>query len=79
MNPYQFPVTCEVCGEEAMGTIQTSAAAWQGATIYHRDPRVCADNLAYRRESMARKEKELDEREMRLREKEQNNGSLQQE
>ena len=50
MNPYQFKVTCDVCGGEGVGTIRTSAAAWDArSTIAHTDPRVCRDELARRR------------------------------
>lgn len=47
MNPYTFPVTCDTCGGEGMGTIQAAGAAWvRGSFVTHSDPRVCRDVLA---------------------------------
>lgn len=41
-----IPVTCTVCGEPGVGTIETSGASWiKGNVIEHRDPKVCANNL----------------------------------
>lgn len=55
MNPYQFPVTCDVCGGEGVGTIQTAGAAWLAdSQIRHRDPRVCAENLRQQRKELER-------------------------
>jgi hypothetical protein len=45
-DAHEFPVTCDLCGEKALGTIETSAASWRKSTVIeHRDTRVCANNL----------------------------------
>lgn len=63
MNPYQFDVTCDVCGGPAVGTFQTATAAWStDSFIQHRDPRVCADYLAQRKRELDRREAELNDR-----------------
>jgi len=50
MNPFQYPVTCDVCGGEGVGTVRTAGAAWmEGSFISHTDPRVCAENLRLKR------------------------------
>lgn len=42
MNPYQFEVTCDICGGTGMGTIRTSAAAWdRNRRVVHQDPDIC--------------------------------------
>lgn len=46
MRIYTFPVMCDVCGGDGVGTIQTAGTAWDARnTIRHRDPAVCADVL----------------------------------
>lgn len=46
IDAHQFPVTCGLCGEAGVGTIETSASSWiQGTVIEHTDPRICAKNL----------------------------------
>jgi hypothetical protein len=46
MNPYQFEVVCDLCGESGVGTQRTAAAAWMAnSRIYHTDPQVCDENL----------------------------------
>lgn len=60
MNPYTFPVTCDVCGGEAVGTLRTSAASWlRDTTIAHRDPRVCRDYLERERTRVEKEKREL--------------------
>jgi hypothetical protein len=59
MNPYQFPVTCEVCGGEGMGTFRTAGAAWRrGSFITHNNPAVCRDNLDRERRKMEEQRRE---------------------
>lgn len=53
MNPYQFEVSCSVCGESGMGTIRAAGASWMGGAV-HRDPQVCRDNLRRQREKIER-------------------------
>lgn len=49
MNPYQFKVTCSVCGGQGMGTIGTAAAGWTSAgLITHISPSICRDVIAAR-------------------------------
>jgi hypothetical protein len=49
MNPYQWPVTCSICGEEGVGTYRTAGEAWiSGSIIFHKDPRVCRENIEAR-------------------------------
>lgn len=57
-----FPWTCEVCGaSEARGaTFRQSSSAWTGATFVHRDPRVCADNIAREKAAMQKRISELE-------------------
>lgn len=46
MKIHTFPLTCDVCGGDGHGTIQTAGAAWdRRSTIVHTDPRVCRDYL----------------------------------
>lgn len=60
MNPYTFPVTCDICGGEGVGNVRTAAAAWDARSeIRHTDPAVCAMYLE-------RRKRELDEREKNL-------------
>lgn len=60
MNPYRFPVTCDVCGGEGVGMARTAAAAWHASSVIsHRDPRVCQDNLRLLREKAERDAAEL--------------------
>ncbi len=63
MNPFQWPATCEICGEGGMaasGDVYLSGAV-------HRDPNVC-------RKILSLKAKELKEREDKLLEKETSGG-----
>lgn len=47
MNPYKFPVTCDRCGGDGVGTIRTAGAAWDANSyITHRDRRICDEILA---------------------------------
>ncbi len=63
MKIYTMPATCDVCGGEGCATPRVAASQWfKGNEIRHSDPRVCADNLA-------RKKRELDEREKELNKK----------
>lgn len=65
MNPYQFPVCCEVCGGKAVGTSEYVAAEWSADSfVFHRNPQVCAEILKYKREELKRRECELREREL---------------
>jgi hypothetical protein len=52
MRIHTFTLTCDVCGGEGTGTIQTAGAAWDARnTVSHHDPRVCRAILdAKRRE-----------------------------
>lgn len=65
MNPFQFEVTCEVCGEPGMGTIRCLSAGWMadGSQVRHVDPGVCAANLERKRVALERREAELTEKE----------------
>jgi hypothetical protein len=64
MNLYRFKVHCNVCGGEGAASAETSAASWyEGSFIAHDDPRVCAENLA-------RRKRELEQREAALKKKE---------
>lgn len=57
MRIYTETATCSVCGEDGAATIRTASAEWLGAFISHKDPRVCADNLARKkREEEKRKQ-----------------------
>lgn len=63
MNPFQFPVTCTVCGGEGMGTAETAGASWFADTeIHHSDPRVCASNLRKKKRDLERREEALKEK-----------------
>jgi len=62
LDPYQFPVTCAVCGEEGVATIDGAASRWSGGTLRHTDPQVCANNLARRKCELDAREKTLDAR-----------------
>lgn len=63
MNPYQFEVTCDVCGEPGMGTHRTMAAEWITG-VRHSDPGVCASNLTRRKANLDRREAALKEKEI---------------
>lgn len=64
MNPYQFEVTCDVCGEPGMGDSRASAAQWlAGSQVRHTDPRVCAMNLERKRLKLEKREAALKEKE----------------
>lgn len=60
MNIYQFPTTCDVCGGNGKGTIRTATASWDPYNeVRHKNPRVCADNLAQRASELDQKEHKL--------------------
>lgn len=60
MNIYTFPVTCDVCGGEGVGTLRMSAASWlRDSTIVHTDPRVCRDYLELERKRVEQERREL--------------------
>jgi len=64
MNPYQFEVTCDVCGGEAMATSRGAAASWlEGCSVRHIDPGVCAATLARKKAELDRRETELNSKE----------------
>ena len=47
MKPYQFKVTCSVCGETGVAVGRTAAGEWiEGSHVMHRDPSICAGVLA---------------------------------
>ena len=55
MNPYIIPSRCSVCGEEGMLHASDLGTDWFNP-VRHRDPEVCAENLArQRRNEEARK------------------------
>lgn len=45
---HQFSTTCKVCGEKAFGI---SPPDWM-STYEHRDPKVCAENIARQKEKL---------------------------
>jgi hypothetical protein len=46
MQVYTGEAECEVCGELAPCTQDTSVAAWfKGSFIHHHNPHICADNI----------------------------------
>lgn len=45
MNPYQYTVVCDVCGEPGVAHVKHAGAEYTGGFFSHTDPRVCADNL----------------------------------
>jgi hypothetical protein len=56
MNPYQYPLSCDVCGGPGVGTSSANYAAWRPinkwgyvSTITHRDPSVCQYYLSRKR------------------------------
>ncbi len=59
MNPYRFPLTCDICGGEGMTTPNGVVAAYMGDEIRHSDPAICADNLARKKKELDKREKEL--------------------
>ena len=60
MNPYQFETNCQVCGEVGACTGDVAAASWyEGNTVSHANPAVCRDNLARKKRELEQKEKEL--------------------
>jgi len=53
-----FKVTCEICGEEGVGNINTAAAEWiSSQQVTHSDPTHCRRNLDRRAQILAEKEK----------------------
>jgi hypothetical protein len=63
-----MPVTCDVCGGDGMGTIETAAAQWKWgrhrySEVRHSDPAVCAANLERRARMLQRREDALAEAE----------------
>jgi len=63
MNPYQFPVTCYICGGEGAGPTDAINAMW-GANknllrkgfverIVHKNPEVCRDFLERKRAALS--------------------------
>lgn len=54
MNPIQYKVTCNVCGEEGVTHIRHAGEDYlEGSFFSHKDPRVCAENLRLRSEKQA--------------------------
>jgi hypothetical protein len=45
MNPYQIPVTCDVCGEPGYAHVNDPGSEWFGDRFRHHDGHVCAANL----------------------------------
>ena len=47
MKKLMFPVTCDVCGGDGVGTLKTHLANWslRPGVISHDDPSVCIENL----------------------------------
>ncbi len=57
MRIHSFPLVCDVCGGEGVGTIRTAGAAWEpGSEIRHNNPAVCAAHLARRKRDLDRRE-----------------------
>lgn len=52
MNPFQFKATCSVCGGDGVTDTRGNSAMWTGGTLSHRDPSICRDVLARRREEI---------------------------
>lgn len=46
MNPYQHQCTCSVCGEPGLAHVRHAGEEWLGGVFTHRDPSVCARNIA---------------------------------
>lgn len=62
MNPYQFPVTCDVCGGEGVGTSRTNAAAWDArSTIVHTNPADCRYYLDKKRRELEKQIEQMAE------------------
>jgi hypothetical protein len=60
MRHMTYPSTCSVCGGEGVTDRRNAGKDWiVGHTMRHTNPQICADNLA-------RKKRELDEREVAL-------------
>jgi hypothetical protein len=46
MNIWAFPVTCDRCGGEGVGSVKTAAAEWDpDMRLLHTDRRICDANL----------------------------------
>lgn len=49
MNPFIYPVVCDVCGGEGVGSAKTAAAMWShGHIVTHDNPAVCIENLQHK-------------------------------
>ena len=63
MNPYQWDVSCDICGEPGKGTFDAAEAAWlPGGIIYCENQFSCAANVKRRSEEKDKKIKELEEK-----------------
>lgn len=57
MNPFQFRVTCDVCGGDASADSNTAAAAWDSRyRIRHSRPEHCAAVLENKRRELEARE-----------------------
>ena len=57
VNPYQFDVTCDICGGLGVGTINTAAAAWDtDAEVRHINPNDCRQYLKQRAQELEKRE-----------------------
>ncbi len=67
MNPYFMTATCSVCGCEGPATSHVAAASFfKKNFVNHRDPRVCASNLAQKKQELEKRELKIKEAEEKL-------------
>ena len=45
MNIFTLETNCDICGGDGVATPRNIAHQYRGATIRHKDPRICAEIL----------------------------------
>jgi galactose-1-phosphate uridylyltransferase len=51
MNVHTAKVTCALCGGDGVTTPELATKEWFGVKFYHNDPRICASNLANKKQN----------------------------
>jgi hypothetical protein len=63
MRVHVWPLNCDVCGGEGMGTADTNRAAWSAyGTVVHSNPEVCRVVIEDERRRTAARIAELESR-----------------
>ena len=60
MKVYGYKVKCGLCGGNGNARWSDAGKDWTGDEFFHKDPRVCAQNLKERRLELERRENALE-------------------